>query len=512
MKKKFKIILLLILFLIPLNVSATNSYRCIELFEKIKNSDDPYLHYYPSGEYNHYGFIFHSVLAANEKNELEWFYERDRENYPIIGRIDRSDLIDKISIGDKVLSIDDKSLKSLNDDEINELIQPDIEKKKSGNLLFERDGKKFNLELKLSEFSQTEDVVLFILNDINKISQIDSKFTANLYLQIDNYFDYGTEKLPLGTLIFDNITYINDEGNLDWENCQVKDEDVEKFRIPNSSQNIVFKNQISINKNTQNRVIEITPFSEKFGDDTDVDYVTIRSELRGVFDFRNHFDLKTFPFDKQKLTFEIMNLLEIDEALLDYKDTTVESLDYFIKNKSDSINGWRVLGYNIENTILRNSVGEPRQGIKISLDIERKSGYYIYKVILPILLILMVCWSVVWINPDELESKLTITIVCLLSLIAYNFVIDSEIPKLDYLTVLDWIILISYIYATIPNFLSIITYRFYRSKKTKIISKIDNYSKLYGPTSYIFIVLFIILVNVRLNPEISGSLISWMSK
>ena len=124
----------------------------------------------------------------------------------------------------------------------------------------------------------------------------------------------------------------------------------------------------------------------------------------------------------------------------------------------------------------------------------------------------MVCWSVVWINPDELESKLTITIVCLLSLIAYNFVIDSEIPKLDYLTVLDWIILISYIYATIPNFLSIITYRFYRSKKTKIISKIDNYSKIYGPTSYIFIVLFIILVNVRLNPEISGSLISWMSK
>ena len=67
----------------------------------------------------------------------------------------------------------------------------------------------------------------------------------------------------------------------------------------------------------------------------------------------------------------------------------------------------------------------------------------------------MVCWSVSWINPKELESRLTITVVCLLSLIAYNFVIDSELPKLNYLTVLDMIILTSYIFATIPNFLSI---------------------------------------------------------
>ena len=31
---------------------------------------------------------------------------------------------------------------------------------------------------------------------------------------------------------------------------------------------------------------------------------------------------------------------------------------------------------------------------------------------------------------------------------------DKEIPKLEYLTVLDWIILVSYVYATIPNSLA----------------------------------------------------------
>ena len=59
---------------------------------------------------------------------------------------------------------------------------------------------------------------------------------------------------------------------------------------------------------------------------------------------------------------------------------------------------------------------------------------------------------------QRIESKLTITIVCLLSLITYNFIIDKEIPKLEYLTIIDWIILLSYFYAAIPNLLSIYTF------------------------------------------------------
>ena len=57
----------------------------------------------------------------------------------------------------------------------------------------------------------------------------------------------------------------------------------------------------------------------------------------------------------------------------------------------------------------------------------------------------------------ELEARLTITIVCLLSLIAYNFVIDADLPKLEYLTIMDYIILVSYIYI---NFLILFIYTY----------------------------------------------------
>ena len=90
--------------------------------------------------------------------------------------------------------------------------------------------------------------------------------------------------------------------------------------------------------------------------------------------------------------------------------------------------------------------------LEIKIEVQRNYEYYIFKVIFPIILILLLCWSVFWIRPRELESKLTITIVCLLSLIAYNFVIEEDLPKLSYLTIMDHLVLISYIFATIPNF------------------------------------------------------------
>ena len=190
--------------------------------------------------------------------------------------------------------------------------------------------------------------------------------------------------------------------------------------------------------------------------------------------------------------------------------TYKKALEFKLEN---SIQGW-----NIKNFDMRYKIYDDpndflyKDGFELSFEIERKSGYYIFKIILPILLILSICWSSVWINPKELESRLTITIVCLLSLIAYNFVIDSDLPKLEYLTIMDYIILISYFYATIPNFLSIICFELIKKKKNKTLSlKIENFAKSYGIFSYLFIILAIIILSSSNNPEHTNALLAWFN-
>jgi Ca2+/Na+ antiporter len=70
--------------------------------------------------------------------------------------------------------------------------------------------------------------------------------------------------------------------------------------------------------------------------------------------------------------------------------------------------------------------------------------------------------------------------------------------------------LISYVYATIPNFLSIISFRLQKTN-LKLSNKLEVISKRYGLSSYMLSIFLIVLLNANLNPENSSSLISWMA-
>ena len=129
--------------------------------------------------------------------------------------------------------------------------------------------------------------------------------------------------------------------------------------------------------------------------------------------------------------------------------------------------------------------------ISLYFYIERKNAYYVYKIILPIVLLLFICWSTFWINPKELESRITISIVCLLSLIAYNFVVDNDLPKLGYLTFMDQFILISYFFAGIPTVQTVISRYLYELEGIERAKHFDNNAKKIVPSLYIFALLLL---------------------
>ena len=115
----------------------------------------------------------------------------------------------------------------------------------------------------------------------------------------------------------------------------------------------------------------------------------------------------------------------------------------------DSANsGWDFYDYDVMET----SEYDPELEVRVPIissqnHIERQSAYFVFKIALPMLLLLLISWSIFWIRIEQIESRVTIGIVCFLSLIAYNFVIESEIPKLGYVTFMDFFILISYLFA-----------------------------------------------------------------
>ena len=124
--------------------------------------------------------------------------------------------------------------------------------------------------------------------------------------------------------------------------------------------------------------------------------------------------------------------------------------------------------------------------LNIEITIERNWEHYFFKIILPVFLILCVAWFVLWIPTRKYETRLNTSIIALLALIAYNFVFQDDIPKLNYLTDLDWYILLSYVFCCIPVFISIGSSKL-GTENQKVIIKINKLIRKWGVVAYILI-------------------------
>ena len=218
---------------------------------------------------------------------------------------------------------------------------------------------------------------------------------------------------------------------------------------------------------------------------------TVQMRVRDTATFKAKFDFKKFPFDEQIFSFLIYpefpasKMIFVAEPIMEeYKK------NLYVVEGEDGINipEWKVT--TVDYYIDRYKEGDYEyQGFIVEIGAERVTNYYIFKIIIPILLILSISWSVFWIDRAQIEAKANITIVALLSLIAYNLIMDDVIPKLDYLTFMDSFIFLSYLYTGAATILCI--YSFYRYKKYKRkINLVDYYAKLLGPISY-FVGIFL---------------------
>ena len=512
MKKKFSLLILSIFYLFNLNISAYAKPACDLFYEDIKNNFDKFkLDSRPLYEKDDYGFTLEVKFSPKLD---EWLLDTDKDGYFKVGRFTDESLIGKISKNDLIISANNIDLRRENLSRKDIQMEDLFENEENVNFVFKNpnNSKKYNLNLKRLSRDIGQPYTDIFVRSID-VSEKSNKITAGLVLNYQYIIEDAGEDLFYKSAI-KNLMQKTEDGEKITQTCIFSEKEWKLLRSIDPSDGLEFSNIYSINQSLVKSKYVVKPYSKEipnqvelgWGNDLTIDYMS-----EGIFTFKTNFDLRNFPFDKQNIDFYLVNRVwPMKSQLTLPSDFTKKELLNF--SKLNNINGWDVVGNNISYEPYKGPNDSFYfDGFKIHLDIERKHSYYLYKVIIPILLILMVCWSSLWVTPREIESRLTITIVCLLSLIAYNFVIDKEIPKLEYLTVLDWIILVSYVYATIPNFLSIYSHRLFTTNKKKQCLKIENLGKKYGPTSYLGIVFIIIAINVNLNPENASALVSWMS-
>ena len=166
-------------------------------------------------------------------------------------------------------------------------------------------------------------------------------------------------------------------------------------------------------------------------------------------------------------------------TLLTPEEGVFLNLEKFINPEVNKLKAWKIKkdGILVKNNIINEDAydiyskkinSRSENVLDIEIIIERNWSHYVWKIMLPVFLILCVAWYVLWIPTEKYEARLNTSIIALLALIAYNFVFQDDIPKLEYLTDMDRFILLSYIFCCIPVFLSIAFSKFISKNQAKV--------------------------------------------
>ena len=124
------------------------------------------------------------------------------------------------------------------------------------------------------------------------------------------------------------------------------------------------------------------------------------------------------------------------------------------------------------------------------LTARRLAGFYIWRVIVPLLLIIFMSWAVFFLDPRELESQITISVTSILTVIALQFTFVGILPKVSYLTRLDRFILGATILIFLALIESITTSALTIGGKHSLARRFDNWSRIVFPITLILFVVF----------------------
>ncbi len=157
--------------------------------------------------------------------------------------------------------------------------------------------------------------------------------------------------------------------------------------------------------------------------------------------------LHRFPFDEQSFAILVGSLGEGPSELLlrtlPEKSALAQRLN---------IEGWRITGYEVDAQVaFVPTLDADRSVFAATIRAERMPGFYVFRILLPLLFIVAMSWAVFWVPPNKYEFRLGLGATSMLTVVAFQLAMSNYLPRLGYLTKMDGLI----IWATATVFLTI---------------------------------------------------------
>ncbi|MCC5792182.1 MAG: hypothetical protein JJT82_06175 [Legionellaceae bacterium] len=200
----------------------------------------------------------------------------------------------------------------------------------------------------------------------------------------------------------------------------------------------------------------------------DSKYKALRIQADGMADYQEsmgvqietEMDMHRFPFDTQKL-----ELLIMPYGSSPYHDHLYLLSDKVGINKNAHLAEWKI------NRIHSHILSQQPPMYQLLIHYQRLPTFYIYKIFIPMLLIMGISYAVLWMPNQPAINRLAVVITTMLTIVAFQWAASEQIPAVSYITAFHMLLLFFYLLIAGEAILITLSER---------LTKRDAYRLMYG--------------------------------
>jgi len=205
------------------------------------------------------------------------------------------------------------------------------------------------------------------------------------------------------------------------------------------------------------------------------------------------FDFRKFPFDRQDFYIRIDSLrpnwIFVFQDLPGFSDL----------GKQLGEEEWVVTGFDTQFSTQTQTTDLSSSRFSFHFQARRHLTFYIFRIFLPILIILLVSWFTFFLK--DYSKRVDVAAGNLLLFIAFNFAIAGLLPRLGYLTFLDLVLIITFIITSFILLLAVVLKRMEMEGKIAFVQRVDAVVITFYPLAYIAAIIILIYLVLGSTPQ-----------
>lgn len=191
-------------------------------------------------------------------------------------------------------------------------------------------------------------------------------------------------------------------------------------------------------------------------------------------------ELGEFPRDSQELVIRLSSLVYgPEDVLLAVDETTGRA-----PNASHA--GWEIVS-NLSNVMPTLEIVGGTSHVRIfhTVLVKRLFGYWFWKLVVPLSLIVLMAWCIFWLDPEAYRSQIAVGASAIFTLIAFQLSLGDTLPRISYLTSADKLVLTATLLVFFALGQAVVSSRLAVRKELERARRYDVYGRWIYPLLYL---------------------------